>query len=450
MDSALIHRFEDQRNPRYTSYPTAPHFGPAVGAATYRAWLDAIDPAARLSLYLHVPFCASLCWYCGCHTMVPGHDGAIERYVDALAQEVELAGDLLPAGIAVAHLHWGGGTPTIIGSDRFRRLMATLRRRFSVADDAELAIEIDPRRLSEQMVAALAASGINRVSVGVQSFDPAVQRAVNRDQSFEATARAVSALRHAGIERINIDLLYGLPLQTVAACEATVARVLELEPDRFAVFGYAHLPALKRHQQRIDEASLPKPAERLAQAEAIAAALQHAGFIPGGRDHFARPEDGLAGALRTRRLRRNFQGYTTDDADVLIGLGASSISACGSGYAQNMPRIGAYIESVGAGRLPVARGIALSDDDRLRRDIIERLMCYLEVDLAAVAASHGTDPARFDEERERLADLARAGVVRLDGDRVVINEDCRMLARIVAAVFDAYLDTSAGRHARAI
>lgn len=450
MEPALIHRFEDQRIPRYTSYPTAPHFGPAVGEATYRAWLGAIDPDARLSLYLHVPFCASLCWYCGCHTMVPGHDGPIERYVDALAREAELVADSLRAGLRVAHVHWGGGTPTIIGPDRFRQLMATLRRHFAIADEAELAIEIDPRRLSEDMVAALAASGISRASLGVQSFDPAVQRAVNRDQSFEATAWAVSALRRAGIERINVDLLYGLPLQTVAACEATVARVLELEPDRFAVFGYAHLPSLKRHQQRIDETALPQAAQRLAQAEAIAAALQRAGYVAIGLDHFARPEDGLADALRKRRLRRNFQGYTTDDADVLIGLGASSISACASGYAQNLPRIGAYIDAVLASRLPIARGLALSDDDRLRRDIIERLMCYLEVDLAAAAAAHGAADFRFDRERAILADLARAGVLRLDGDRIVVDEECRPLLRVVAAAFDAYLDAAADRHARAL
>lgn len=450
MDPRLVRRFEDQRIPRYTSYPTAPHFSPAVGAATCQGWMTRIAPETRVSLYLHVPFCTSLCWYCGCHTKVPGHDEPIERYVAALEQEIALVADLLPGRMRVSHLHWGGGTPTILGPARFERLMALVYRRFAVADDAELAIEIDPRRLTREMVAALAACRINRASLGVQSFDPDVQRAINRMQSFEMTASAVAALRDAGIDRLNFDLLYGLPLQTVASCEATVERALALNPDRLAVFGYAHVPAIKRHQQRIDAATLPDAALRLAQAESIAAALHRAGYVAIGLDHFARTEDATARALADHTLHRNFQGYTTDRADVLIGLGASSIGAFPQGYVQNTPQIGAYIEEVSAGRLATARGLALSDDDRLRRDIIEQLMCYLKVDLAAQAARHGVDLAIFGRERAALADLAEQGVVRLDGHRVTVNEDCRMLSRVVAAVFDTYLDAAAGRHARAI
>jgi oxygen-independent coproporphyrinogen III oxidase len=450
MDPRLIRRFEDQRIPRYTSYPTAPHFGPAVGAAACRGWMTAIDPAARVSLYLHVPFCKSLCWYCGCHTKVPGHDEPIDRYVDALEREIALVAELLPARMRVSHLHWGGGTPTIVGPARFERLMAAIDRRFSIADEAELAIEIDPRRLSADMAGALAAGGINRVSLGVQSFDPVVQQAINRIQSFEVTRRAVEMLRGAGIDRLNFDLLYGLPHQTVGSCEATVGQALELRPDRLAVFGYAHVPAIKRHQQHLDAAALPDAALRHAQATAMAAELRRRGYLAIGLDHFALPQDGLARAFADRRLRRNFQGYTTDQTEVLIGLGASSIGAWPQGYVQNAPQIGAYDEAVAAGRLAVARGLVLGDDDRLRRDVIEELMCYLEVDLAAIAARHGVGIAAFAGERAALAELAGHGVVRLDGDRVAVTEECRMLSRVVAAVFDTYLDAAGSRHARAI
>jgi oxygen-independent coproporphyrinogen III oxidase len=450
MDPTLIRRFEDQRIPRYTSYPTAPHFSPSVGPAACRGWMTRIDPGARVSLYLHVPFCASLCWYCGCHTKVPGHDEPVDRYADALEREIALVAELLPGPMQIAHLHWGGGTPTILGPARFERLMAQIDRRFAIADDAELAIEVDPRRLTRDMAAAMSECGINRVSLGVQSFDPKVQRAINRIQSFETTAAAVEMLRETGIAWLNFDLIYGLPQQSIASCKDTVARALALRPDRLAVFGYAHVPAIKRHQQRIDETTLPDAAQRHAQAETIAAELTRNGYVAVGLDHFALPHDGLARALASHDLHRNFQGYTTDRADALIGLGASSIGAFAEGYVQNAPQIGAWQEAVSEGRLATARGLVLDDDDRLRRDIIEQLMCYLEVDLGAAAARHGVDPAGFAAERASLAELAAQGVVRLEGDVVTVNEDCRMLTRVVAAVFDTYLDASAGRHAKAI
>jgi oxygen-independent coproporphyrinogen-3 oxidase len=450
MDQALIQRYGEQRLPRYTSYPTAPHFTPAVGEATCRAWLEGLDPAARLSLYLHVPFCRSLCWYCGCHTKVPGHDEPIERYVAALEGEIALVAERLPARMAVGHLHWGGGTPTIIGPERFARVMALIRDRFAVEETAELAVEVDPRRLTDEMAAALAAAGINRASLGVQSFDPRVQQAINRVQSFDETRRAVEALRAAGIPHLNFDLLYGLPFQTIVSCEDTVAQALTLRPDRLSVFGYAHLPSLKLHQRRLDEAGLPDAMLREAQAEAIAAALRRAGYVAIGLDHFALPEDAMAEALRARRLRRNFQGYTTDAADALIGFGASSIGSWPQGYAQNVTQIGGYSEAIAAGRLPAARGLVLSAEDRLRRDIIEQIMCYLDVDLAEVAARHGVAPAALAAEQEGLAELARAGIVRLDGQHVSVVEECRMLTRAVAAVFDTYLAAQPGRHARAI
>ena len=450
MDEALIRQFEDRRIPRYTSYPTAPHFTPLIGEAIYREWLGELDPAAPVSLYLHVPFCTALCWYCGCHTKVPGHYEPIARYVDALCAEIELVAQAVPATLGVQHLHWGGGTPTIIGPAAFDRVMALIERRFAVAAGAERAIEIDPRRLSADMVRALASAGITRASLGVQSFDPAVQRAINRVQSFDETRQAVEALRDAGILSINLDLLYGLPQQSVASCRETVARVIELAPDRLAVFGYAHVPAMKPHQRRIDEAALPAPLLRHAQAEAIAQSLADAGYVRIGLDHFARPQDALARALAAGTLRRNFQGYTTDRSVTLIGLGASSIGTLPRGYVQNAPQIRAYGDAVAGGRLATARGVMVTDEDRFRGEIIERLMCDLRVDLGAIAAGYGREEGALAPEQAALAELAGAGVVRLDGNVVTIAEDCRMLARVVAAVFDAYLDPAADRHARAL
>jgi len=450
MEASLIRHFEDRRIPRYTSYPTAPHFSAAIGAREHRAWLVALDPAASVSLYLHVPFCGALCWYCGCHTKIVSHEEPISRYVAALEREILRVAELLPATMRVAHLHWGGGTPTIIGPERFSRVMALLRRRFAVAAEAELAIEIDPRRLDPDMVAALEEEGITRASLGVQSFDPIVQHAINRLQGFAVTERAVELLRGAGIRRINFDLLYGLPHQTAASCRDTARRAASLAPDRLAVFGYAHVPEMKRHQQRLDAAALPGAAERHAAAEAIAAALGQAGYVAIGLDHFARPADPLAAALASGRLRRNFQGYSADRSDVLLGFGASAISTLPEGYLQNTPQIGAYDEAEESGRLATARGLRLSAEDRFRRDIIDHLMCYLAADLDAIAARHGTDLAGFAAERAALRALAQQGIVRLEGDRVAVADDCRMLVRVVAAVFDAYLLRLPGRHARAI
>ena len=450
MDAALIRRFADQRIPRYTSYPTAPNFSATVGARDARAWLAALDPDAALSLYLHVPFCSALCWYCGCHTKVPGHDEPIARYVEALEREIISVAALLPSKMRVVHLHWGGGTPSIVGPTRFRRVMELIRHRFAVAGEAELAIEIDPRRLSAELVAALSAEGINRASLGVQSFDPAVQKAINRVQSFAATARAVDLLRSAGIAAINFDLLYGLPHQTVASCSETVRRAVTLAPDRLAVFGYAHVPAMKPHQERIDAAALPGAVERHTQAEAIGIALRQEGYLAIGLDHFARPADELAGALAAKRLRRNFQGYTTDSALALIGFGASAISALPQGYLQNTPRIGTYGEAAAAGGLATARGLVLDADDCLRRDVIDHLMCYLAADLGEIATRHGAETAAFAPEWRELEHLMELEIVRLQGNRIEIGDEYRMFVRVIAAVFDAYLRRAAGTYSRAI
>lgn len=328
MRQDLIRKYERLRVPRYTSYPTAPHFTPAVDGAVYGRWLEDMAAPERFSLYLHVPYCHSMCWYCGCHTKITHRYAPIARYLEAMGREIDMVADRLPTQRpVVGHVHWGGGTPTMTAPEDFRRIMDQLRARFAVDGNAEVAVEIDPRTLSGYMVEALAESGVNRVSLGVQCFDEKVQKAINREQSFDLTKVAVMSLRAAGISRQSLDLLYGLPHQTVESCARTVALALELEPDRFSVFGYAHLPSLKKHQRLIDEAALPSGAERVAQFETIAQALEQAGYVRIGLDHFARADDELARRAADGTLKRNFQGYTTDQCDALIGFGASAIGS---------------------------------------------------------------------------------------------------------------------------
>ena len=448
MKPETLARYANGQVPRYTSYPTAPHFSPAVDERLYRDWLAAVPPDADLSLYLHVPFCRSMCWYCACHTTVTARAGPVSRYIAALKREIELVSEALPGRMAVRHLHFGGGSPTLMAPAELLDLLTTLRGTFLIADAAELAIEIDPRTLEAPMIAALARGGINRASIGVQSFDPVVQRAINRSQSFDMTAGAVEALRRHGIARINFDLIYGLPGQTIVACLDTVDRAVSLSPDRIALFGYAHVPSFKLHQRRIDEAMLPDCPARLEQSRAMAEALVAAGYRRIGLDHFARRDDPLAAAAETGALHRNFQGYTTDDCAALIGLGSSSIGRLDGGYIQNVVLISEYQKRVMEGRLPLYRGFAVSKEDRVRGALIERIMCDHKVDLAEVCAQFGADPAEF-EGLPGLATLAADGLIERHGSMIEVAADARPLLRSVAAAFDAYLGEGGERHSRA-
>ncbi|HUD53138.1 oxygen-independent coproporphyrinogen III oxidase, partial [Parvibaculum sp.] len=380
MRADLIERY-DLRVPRYTSYPTAPHFGPAVDGARYERWLGELDPAVPLSLYLHIAYCAEMCWFCGCHTKATKRYAPIAGYLDALLQEVALVASKLPARMGLAHVHFGGGSPTVLKPADFTRMVETLREHFDVRSGAEIAIELDPRTADEHYVIAMAEAGVTRASIGVQDFNPAVQKAINRIQPFEVTERVILWLRKHGIHAINMDLCYGLPHQTVGSILETVERAASLRPARIALFGYAHVPWMKTHQKLIPEAALPDMAERWRQYEASSARLQELGYVAVGLDHFALPDDELVAAQKKGELHRNFQGYTTDAAPALIGLGASAIGALPQGYVANEIAIERYKTLVRAGRLPVTRGIAISDDDRLRRHVIERLMCDMKVDL---------------------------------------------------------------------
>ena len=450
MRSDLAQSYGQDRLPRYTSYPTAPHFSPAIGESDYRGWIGSLSPRRPASIYLHVPFCRSMCWYCGCHTSVTKKDDPIAVYTSGLRTEAVLVAETIGHRLPISHIHFGGGTPTIMTPEAFSDLVGTLRYAYFVLPDAEIAVEIDPRTLTEPMAEALGFSGVNRASLGVQSFDPAVQRAINRLQSFEQTAKCVDLLRRAGIGKLNFDLLYGLPLQTVGSCLDTVARCIELRPDRFSVFGYAHIPSFKKHQRKIDEDALPDSIERHLQSEAIAEALVDAGYVRIGFDHFALPDDNLAIAKRDGRLRRNFQGYTDDTADTLIGLGASAIGRMPQGFAQNVVATRDYLACVAEDRLPTVKGYAFTEDDRFRADIIERVMCDMAVDLSRIARSHNRDPESAIVDRSRLESLIADGAVVMEDDRISVRDGAEFLVRSVASAFDAHLGRSTATHSRAV
>lgn len=425
--------------PRYTSYPTAPHFHAGIGPDVYCHWLKEIDPGVPISLYLHIPFCDTLCWFCGCHTSVVNNYAPVADYCDLLLAEMALVVRTLGAKRKVSHIHWGGGSPTILRPLDVTRLNAATRHHFDVAADAEFAVEIDPRGLTQAGVDALSKAGLTRASVGVQDCDPAVQKAINRLQTKEETRTVVAMLRAAGIQSINLDLLYGLPLQTLENWEATLHFARSLKPDRLSVFGYAHLPSFKKHQALISTAQLPDLDTRLCQVEMAGQILGANGYIAVGLDHYAKPTDTMTRALMEGSLARNFQGYTTDGAGALIGLGASAIGALPQGYVQNELAVPLYRSSLMQKRLPVARGIALTPEDRLRRHIIERLMCDLHADLGAICAEHGASPTVLQGSVTALSELAARGAVSISGSSIIISPQWRRATRLVCAAFDTYL-----------
>lgn len=436
--------------PRYTSYPTAPHFQPVPGTGFYENWLNNLDPDKPVSLYFHVPFCREMCWYCGCHTKITKKDAPIEDYAGALRAELKTLIKALPARFKVSHVHWGGGTPSILSAEDFSRIMAMIEANFDYTPDAERAIEIDPRTVDERIIKALAAAGINRASLGVQDFSPTVQLAINRVQPFEMTRDVVDLLRANGITDLNFDLMYGLPLQTVEDVRKTIDLSHAMKPDRIALFGYAHVPWMKAHMKLIHDADLPGTDLRVEQAMVAARYLQELGYTQIGLDHFASPDDTMAKALESRQLKRNFQGYTTDDAETLIGLGASAIGMLPEGYVQNVVSIPEYKRAVMSGEFAISKAISVSSDDVIRREIIERLMCDLAVDLAEVEQRHGLPETSFEAEIERLHEFADDGLLSISGKHIHVNEDGRFLVRTICAVFDTYLGKGAGKHSRAI
>jgi oxygen-independent coproporphyrinogen-3 oxidase len=451
-DAELVARY-DGRAPRYTSYPTAPHFSAQVGAQVYAGWLGDLDPALALSLYLHVPFCDRLCYYCGCNTSVVRLDTSRRAYASLIEREIALVAAFIGRRARVSHIHWGGGTPTSLPGDRLTSVMKLIRKLFSVDADAEIAIELDPTALPEDRLDALSAIGVTRISLGVQDLDPAVQEAIGRQQSYEQTEACAAAARALGVHSLNLDLIYGLPLQTAESVARTARSALALGADRVAVFGYAHVPWMKKNQALIPESSLPGAAERYRQQQTIHRILtEEGGYIPVGLDHYARPGDAMAQAAAARRLRRGFQGYTTDGAPALIGFGASAIGALPKGYVQNESTAPAYGKAIESGGLATARGVSLREEDRLRRDVIEKLMCDLAVDLVDIAEAHRADPSPLIANAAGLARFETDGLAHWDGRRVEVTEKGRPFVRSVAALFDSYLvpDEARPRHSRAI
>jgi oxygen-independent coproporphyrinogen-3 oxidase len=414
-----------------------------VTPAIYRQWLQTLPRDATLSLYIHVPFCQELCHYCGCNTRAVRKREPVDAYAEELQKEIALLS--LLAGRKLTHLHWGGGTPSILGPRWLETISAKLATLFDLSALNEHAIELDPRRVDRPLIDALKRIGVTRASLGVQDVSDDVQRLIGRVQPFALVERAAEGLRDAGIRDLNVDLMYGLPGQTVAHVRDSAKRAAALKPQRLALFGYAHVPWFKTHQRLIDETKLPGLTDRLEQAEAAAETLSAAGYEIIGLDHFALPDDSLAVAARAKRLRRNFQGYTADEADALIGLGASAIGRLTQGFTQNAPDLAGYSRALAAGEFPIVKGLALTDDDRLRAAMIERLMCDLELDLTMFG---GRD--RFTAEIELLAPLVDAGLAHLEGERIVMTAEGRPYVRIAAAAFDAYLGAGQKRHSLAV
>jgi len=447
--AALIAKY-DGRAPRYTSYPTAVQFTADVDAGVYAGWLGGLSVDEAVSLYLHIPFCARLCWYCGCNTRAVNRHAPVRDYVTYLMRETAMLADALPDRMKVDAVHLGGGTPNMLTPDELDLIFGTLKQTFDLSPTAEIAAELDPEILTRDWVKAAAAKGLNRASLGVQNLAPEVQAAVNRVEHFSHIASCVGWLREFGVASINMDLMYGLPRQTVANTLDTVREILTVRPERLALFGYAHVPWMKSHQQLIKDEDLPGAAERLDQSEAAAELLVSEGYVRIGLDHFALPGDSLCKAMAQGRMHRNFQGYTTDEAPVLLGLGASAIGNLPQGFTQNVSQELGWRAAIDRGDLPIARGVALTDDDRFRGEIIERLMCDFDVDLAQVCARHGRDLADLDDTRPGLADLAADGLLTMEGDRVIVTEAGRLVVRTLCALFDIYFAPEGGRHARAL
>jgi oxygen-independent coproporphyrinogen-3 oxidase len=435
--------------PRYTSYPTAPHFHPGVTNETYRSWLRALAAGSELSLYIHIPFCDRLCWFCACHTKQILRYGPLSRYLEALYKEIVAVGSLLDPGIRVGAVHFGGGSPTMLKPDDIVKLDRRLRTAFQYLPNVEISVEMDPNDMEESRFDALAQIGMTRVSLGVQDFDPKVQKAINREQSFEQTKAVVDGARLRGVSSVNLDLLYGLPHQTCESVEETMSQALTLRPDRVALFGYAHVPWMKKHQTMIDEASLPDTVQRFEQARRAGALITASGYEAIGLDHFARPEDSLAMARRSGAMRRNFQGYTVDQSDTLIGLGASSIGKLPQGYIQNCTATGEYERMVAESGLAAVRGYALSDDDRIRAWVIERLMCDFSFSQTEMQERFGDRAGPIIDQAKFLA-ATGAGQFERRGDSFTVTESARPLVRLIASKFDAFLGKGSARHSAAV
>ena len=441
IDPVLIRKY-DVSGPRYTSYPTADRFVEAFGETELRQWLGKRNIGAisqPLSVYVHLPFCDTLCYYCACNKVITRDRTRSAKYIKYLEKELALLGPLLGNDRETCQVHWGGGTPTFLAREEMASLMRTLRERLEFRDP-ECSIEVDPRRLEPGTLAFLAQQGFNRVSIGVQDFDAHVQRAVHRIQSEEVTRAAVAEARASGFRSVNLDLIYGLPKQTVEGFSATLDKVIALSPDRIALYSYAHLPTLFKPQRRIAEADLPSGEAKLQIMTLAINRLRSEGYVYIGFDHFARPDDALAVAQAQGRLQRNFQGYSTHADCDMLGLGISSIGRVGPTYYQNVKNLKDYYALLDEGRLPVVKGMELSPDDLVRRTVIHALACNFHVSFEAIELAYHVDfPSYFRRELEDLQKLAADGLVELKPGAILVTPKGRLMVRTVCMVFDRYL-----------
>jgi oxygen-independent coproporphyrinogen-3 oxidase len=441
-DLDLINRY-NKSGPRYTSYPTALELHEGFGDAEYRQQIAKSNAVGGpLSLYFHIPFCDTVCFYCACNKIITKNRAHAVPYLDSLVSEIAMQGDLFDKNRVVNQLHWGGGTPTFLNFEQMKRLMDATRQHFTLRDDdqGEYSIEVDPRETNDQTIAQLRQLGFNRISLGLQDFDPAVQKAVNRLQSKQQTFAVLDAARKQGFRSTNVDLIYGLPLQTEQTFASTLDQVLEYSPDRFSIFNYAHMPSKFKTQRQINEADMPTPALRLEILQMVGKKLTDAGYVYIGMDHFAKPDDELAIAQREGKLYRNFQGYSTHSDCDLVGMGVTSIGRVGDAYVQNYKELDEYNQAIADGKLPVFRGVALDEDDKLRRAVITYLICHFELRFKTIETEFNINFADyFAPELENLAVMQNDGLLRLDQNGIQVEAAGRLLIRNICMVFDKYL-----------
>jgi oxygen-independent coproporphyrinogen-3 oxidase len=432
--------------PRYTSYPTAPHFTDKINSDIYKSWLQQINKDQTLSLYFHIPFCRKLCHYCGCHTKVVNFDDPINNYIDLLMLELDLLKQNLNHDNEVIHIHFGGGTPTILEPKIFDKLIAKVRSLFKFSKNIEFAIEVDPRTITEEKVKSYADNGVNRISFGIQDFDLEVQEAINRVQSFELVKNITELFRKYNINNINFDLIYGLPKQNLEVIQRNLEQSISLKPSRIAFFGYAHVPWMKKNMQHINESDLPNHEERLEMFSLAHKFLTNNSYHAIGLDHFTLADDSMLKSLKDGTLKRNFQGYTSDKADILLGLGVSSISYMPNGYLQNQTMISKYGPALQNGDFPITKGIETSEDDRIRKAIIDEIMCYLKVDLNKILKDTDFTLLEFQDSLRKLEPLAQDGLLEVTDSSIQINQNARQITRIVSSIFDKYFTGGLNKH----
>jgi oxygen-independent coproporphyrinogen-3 oxidase len=452
-DLDLINRY-DKSGPRYTSYPTALELHEGFGDVEYRQHIAKSNAAGGpLSLYFHIPFCDTVCFYCACNKIVTKNRAHSAPYLDNLCAEIAMQGDLFDASRQVNQLHWGGGTPTFLSYEQMKRLMDTTRQHFNLRDDdkGEYSIEVDPRETNDRTIAQLREIGFNRISLGLQDFDPEVQKAVNRLQSKQQTFAVLDAARKEGFRSTNIDLIYGLPKQTVATFATTLDQVLAYAPDRFSIFNYAHMPSRFKTQRQIVDADLPTPAVKLEILQMVGAKLMEAGYVYIGMDHFAKPDDELAVAQREGKLYRNFQGYSTHSDCDLVGLGVTSIGRVGDAYMQNYKELDEYDAAISQGKLPVFRGVELDEDDKLRRAVITQLICHFDLSFSHIEQAFGIVFADyFAPELANLKPMEVDGLLTLSEQGIKVQSAGRLLIRNICMIFDKYLAQKQQQFSRVI